>query len=321
MHAIRLHAFGPPENLVLDELPDLEPGAGEVRIAVEASGVHLLDTTIRRGEPGPLPPPELPTVPGREVAGVVDARGPGHRPRPGWGSGSWRTSDRCPVGTPSRRSPRWTSSSRCPTTSRSRTPWPPSAPGGPRWASSSSSLPARTTWSWCRRPPVGWAGCWCSRRWRPVRRWSRPLAASARRRSRSLGAHLVVDYGEPGWDEKVRAETGGVSLVYDGVGGEVGRQSLELLRPGGRLVMFGYSAGTPTQLTTDDLLGRGISAGWSLGARMVALPGGIPGLAGRALERWPPASGGRSSRRTRCPRRPGRTPTWRAAGRSGRSCC
>ena len=38
MHAIRLHAFGPPENLVLDELPDLEPGAGEVRIAVEASG-------------------------------------------------------------------------------------------------------------------------------------------------------------------------------------------------------------------------------------------------------------------------------------------
>ena len=64
MHAIRLHAFGPPENLVLDDLPDLEPGAGEVRIAVEASGVHLLDTTIRRGEPGPFPPPELPTVPG-----------------------------------------------------------------------------------------------------------------------------------------------------------------------------------------------------------------------------------------------------------------
>ncbi len=98
-----------------------------------------------------------------------------------------------------------------------------------------------------------------------------------------LGAHLVVDYDEPGWEEKVRAETGGVTLVYDGVGGEVGRQSLELLRPGGRLVMFGFSAGTPTQLTTDDLIGRGISAGWSLGARMVALPGGIPGLAGRAL--------------------------------------
>ncbi len=49
--------------------------------------------------------------------------------------------------------------------------------------------------------------------------------------------------------------------------------------------MFGFSAGTPTQVTTGDLIGRGISAGWSLGARMMALPGGIPGLAGRALEK------------------------------------
>src|SRR5262245_22352845 len=77
MHAIRLHEFGPPDNLVLDELPDLTPGEGQVRIAVEASGVHLLDTTIRRGEPGPLPLPELPTIPGREVAGVVDQVGDG----------------------------------------------------------------------------------------------------------------------------------------------------------------------------------------------------------------------------------------------------
>src|SRR5690349_21365779 len=77
MRAIRLHEFGPPENLVLDEVGDLAPAAGEVRIAVEACGVHLLDTTLRRGEPGPVPTPELPTVPGREVAGVVDRVGDG----------------------------------------------------------------------------------------------------------------------------------------------------------------------------------------------------------------------------------------------------
>ena len=40
-----------------------------------------------------------------------------------------------------------------------------------------------------------------------------------------------------------------------------------------------------------------------------------------ARTRWPPASGDRSSRRTRWPRRPGHTPTWKAAGRSARSCC
>ena len=78
MRAIRHHAFGPSDVLVLDDLPDLHPAPGEVRIAVEASGVHLLDVSLRRGEAGgPLPLPELPTVPGREVAGVVDALGDG----------------------------------------------------------------------------------------------------------------------------------------------------------------------------------------------------------------------------------------------------
>src|SRR4029453_4968831 len=64
-----------------------------------------------------------------------------------------------------------------------------------------------------------------------------------------LGADLVVDYGDPAWAERVR-EIGGGPLVYDGVGGDVGRTALELLRPGGRLVMFGFSSGSPTQLTT-----------------------------------------------------------------------
>src|SRR5690242_9707729 len=75
MRAIRLHEFGPAENLVLDDLPDLRPGPGQVRIAVAAAGVHLVDTTLRGGGPGPIPPPVLPTIPGREVAGVVDLVG------------------------------------------------------------------------------------------------------------------------------------------------------------------------------------------------------------------------------------------------------
>jgi NADPH2:quinone reductase len=100
-----------------------------------------------------------------------------------------------------------------------------------------------------------------------------------------LGVEMVVSYAEPGWDEAVRSRTDGVTVVYDGVGGDVGRQALELLRPGGRLVMFGFSAGEPTKLDTDDVVSRGITVGWSLGPRMQGLPGGIPGLAARALER------------------------------------
>src|SRR6185295_3770823 len=64
------------DNLLFETVDDPVPGAGQVRIAVRAAGVHLLDTTIRSGASGgPFPLPELPTIPGREVAGVVDLLG------------------------------------------------------------------------------------------------------------------------------------------------------------------------------------------------------------------------------------------------------
>lgn len=78
MHAVRLHAFGPAENLLYEKTGDPLPGPGQVRIAVAAAGVHLLDTALREGMKGPAPePPALPTVPGREVAGTVESLGEG----------------------------------------------------------------------------------------------------------------------------------------------------------------------------------------------------------------------------------------------------
>src|SRR5215207_4105693 len=78
MYAVRLHQFGPAENLSYEEVADPTPAAGQVRIVVEAAGVHLLDTALRAGTAGrgPVAPPELPTIPGREVAGSVDTVGP-----------------------------------------------------------------------------------------------------------------------------------------------------------------------------------------------------------------------------------------------------
>ncbi|MEU2201422.1 alcohol dehydrogenase catalytic domain-containing protein [Isoptericola sp. NPDC019482] len=77
MDAIRHHAYGPPETLVLEQVPDPVPGPGQVLVAARVHGVHLLDTALRRGEStGPLPAPRLPAIPGREVAGTVVAVGP-----------------------------------------------------------------------------------------------------------------------------------------------------------------------------------------------------------------------------------------------------
>ena len=105
-------------------------------------------------------------------------------------------------------------------------------------------------------------------------------------RLKELEPDLVVDYGDDDWADAVRRDG---RRRLPGVRRRRRRRSagprLELLSPGGRHVMFGYSAGSPTRFDTSDVVSRGISVSWSLGARMVALPGGIPGLAGRALER------------------------------------
>src|SRR6266487_2769837 len=75
MRAIRQHAFGGPQELRLEQMPDPHPADGQVRIRVESAGVHLLDTVIRRGEAVPRAMPKLPMTPGREVAGVIDEIG------------------------------------------------------------------------------------------------------------------------------------------------------------------------------------------------------------------------------------------------------
>jgi NADPH2:quinone reductase len=81
MDAIRHHQFGPPEVLRLEQVPAPSPAPGELLVAGTAHGVHVLDTALRRGEAsGPLPPPRLPAVPGREVAGTVTAVGAGTDP-------------------------------------------------------------------------------------------------------------------------------------------------------------------------------------------------------------------------------------------------
>jgi NADPH2:quinone reductase len=70
--AIVLRETGAPDRLELGEVPDPEPGAGEIVVRVKAAGVNFADVLVRQGR---YPqPPELPTVPGSEVAGEADGR-------------------------------------------------------------------------------------------------------------------------------------------------------------------------------------------------------------------------------------------------------
>ena len=73
MKAVLCKAYGPPESLVVEDLPPVEPGPGEVVIRVKAAGVNFPDVLIIQNKYQIKPP--LPSSPGSEVAGVVKAVG------------------------------------------------------------------------------------------------------------------------------------------------------------------------------------------------------------------------------------------------------
>lgn len=75
MKAIRVHEFGGPEVLKLEDVPGLEPGPGQVVVQVKAAGVNPYDTYMRQGTYAIKP--ELPYTPGSDAAGVVDSVGHG----------------------------------------------------------------------------------------------------------------------------------------------------------------------------------------------------------------------------------------------------
>jgi NADPH2:quinone reductase len=73
MKLIRIHEFGGPEIMRLEDAPAPEPGPGQVRVKIEASGLNFIDIYQRSG----LYKPALPFTPGQEAAGTVDTVGDG----------------------------------------------------------------------------------------------------------------------------------------------------------------------------------------------------------------------------------------------------
>lgn len=69
MKAIQIRQFGGPEVLEHTELPDPEPGDGEVLVRVSRAGINFADTHVTRNDY--LAPQELPLVPGGEISGTT----------------------------------------------------------------------------------------------------------------------------------------------------------------------------------------------------------------------------------------------------------
>jgi len=75
MKAVLCRKFGPPESLVLEEVPSPRPAAGEVVVTVKAASVNFPDVLVVQNKYQVKPP--LPFSPGSEMAGIVKEVGEG----------------------------------------------------------------------------------------------------------------------------------------------------------------------------------------------------------------------------------------------------
>ncbi|MGA8366036.1 MAG: NADPH:quinone reductase [Candidatus Acidiferrales bacterium] len=77
MKAIRVHQFGDPSVMRLEDVPDPSPAAGQIVVRIRAAGVNPVDAYIRSGAYSQKP--TLPYTPGIDAAGTVESLGPlGH---------------------------------------------------------------------------------------------------------------------------------------------------------------------------------------------------------------------------------------------------
>ncbi|MGC0339798.1 zinc-binding dehydrogenase [Streptomyces sp. SLBN-8D4] len=244
MHAIRLHTFGPAENLTYEQTEDPIPGPGQVRIAVQAAGVHLLDTALREGHQGPAPrPTALPTIPGREVAGTVESLGEGVAglwlgkhvvAHLGFAPGGYAELAVTDVDRVHEIPGNLDFAQAVAMIGTGRTTMgivqfaelgPDSVAVIPAAAGGIGTLLVQYAKN-AGATVVGLAG-----------------GPSKTARVQANGADLAVDYKDSAWPGKVRAFLGGrpATVVFDGVGGDIARASVALLGDRGRHIVFGWS--------------------------------------------------------------------------------
>jgi NADPH:quinone reductase-like Zn-dependent oxidoreductase len=239
MRAVVITQTGGPEVLQVQERPDPPVGPGEVRIAVRAAGINFADTLARTGLYPDAPKP--PCVVGYEVAGEVESVGDGVQ--------SVTAGDRVLAGT------RFNGQAELVTVPESMV----------------YALPARLSFEEGAAFPVNYAtaqaGLVVMGGLKPGERVLIHAAAggvgiSATQIAKRIGAEVfgtasaskhaaireqgvdyAIDYRSQDFADEVRRLTGGegIDLAFDALGPSSFRKDYRLLRPGGRLIMYGAS--------------------------------------------------------------------------------
>jgi NADPH:quinone reductase len=266
MRAVVLRETGGPDRLELTELPDPEPGDGEVVVRVRAAGINFADVLVRQGR---YPqPPELPTVPGSEVAGEVNGRRVIALPRGGGYAEAIAVDEQLVV------------------------PLPDSASFE---EGAGFLLTFLTAWIPLTRQVrigpesvvlvhAGSGGVGSAAIQVAKHLGARVAATASSEEKRAVAAELGADevFGYDDFADKLRAD-----VVLDPVGGEVFTQSFAVLEPLGTVVAIGFAGGWWQPLDPAPLVGRNLGLqGFYLGRLMRHNPELVRGAIGELVELW-----------------------------------
>jgi NADPH:quinone reductase-like Zn-dependent oxidoreductase len=263
MRRVRYHAHGGPEVLAIEDAGIPEPGPGQVLIRTEAIGINYVDVQLRRETSADsIWFRQLPGTLTGDVVGTVEQAGPGADPALAGTRVAVLHEDAYAD------------------YAVADTSWLVTVPGE-LGAGAASMVPT-----------VGAVALGALRTGRLARGETVLVTAGAgaighlavqlaRRQGagtviataspaklgflKELGADVAIDHTQAGWAAQVReAAPGGLDLVLEAVGGEVLHQSVGLLAPFGRAVVFGASAGDLTSLPVTSLFGLKTASGFSL---------------------------------------------------------
>jgi len=244
MRVVLAEEFGGPEVLVPGEAPEPAAGPGQVVVEVSFAPVLFLDTQIRSGLARAWFPVTPPYVPGRGVAGAVSSVGAGVDPD--W-VGRRVVADTAEGGGYLERAVIATEGL-------------VAVPGGLGIAEAAALLhDGRTAVSLIDQADLragervlvlgasGGLGILLVQLAHGA--GARVIGAARGKRKldlvREMGADAVVDYSQSHWPEQVLADTGGAGadMVFDGVGGQIGRAAFEVTARGGQVSAHGTPGG------------------------------------------------------------------------------
>ena len=279
MRAIIADHPGTPDVLRPVTLPDPEPDAGQVRVAVEVAAITFIDTLIRAGSPI-APPTTFPVVLGNGVGGVIDRTGPDVDPT--WMGARVATTTGGRGGYASLALARVADLHRVPGSLGIREAAALLADGRTAvgLCDAADIQPGETV---VITAAAGGLGSILVQLAKASGAHVIALAGSADKLTRALalGADTAINYRDHEWAARIRTMSPhGVDVVFDGIGSDITAALFGLVRPGGRYVQHGAAGGGWGEIDPATASGRHITV---IPLSAVGSPSDLFSLTERAL--------------------------------------